>query len=45
MRKYCYRIYLNGRSFDVTLECLTPSDGQRLLEAQYGCQVIWMGAA
>lgn len=45
MSTYRYRIYINNRSFDVTQEAFTPSDGQTLLEAQYGGRVIWMGVA
>jgi hypothetical protein len=45
MSKYQYRIYIDNRSFDVTQEAMTPSDGQTLLEAQYGGRVIWMGVA
>jgi hypothetical protein len=43
MNRYKYRVYLKDRSFDVVFDCNTPSDGQMLLEAQYGCQVTWMG--
>ena len=44
MTAYRYRVYLGHRSFDVVQEAWTPSEGQTLLEAQYGCSVIWMGA-
>ena len=43
MHKYRYRVYLKGRTIDQVVECSTPSEGERMLREQYGCQVTWMG--
>jgi len=43
MNRYLYRVYAKDRTFDTLLTCMTPSEGQFMLESQYGCSVIWMG--
>ena len=51
MFKYRYRIYLtdsrvyaNNRTFDVSINADTVSQGQAMLEAQYsGARVTWLG--
>ena len=51
MNTYRFRIYLidnevyaNNRTFDVTINANTVSEGQVMLEAQYaGARVSWLG--
>jgi hypothetical protein len=47
MTKYKYGVYLtNGRMVTVTVEALSPTDGQMMVESQYaGLRVQWMGRA